>query len=71
MDFIETSCDARAHKCRVQYARIVTLPYLIFELFPFVDFSCPEHSFSTVPGWYIIFDVQIDINMEKCSAQEW
>ena len=52
----------------MQCIRTVTLAAVFFELFPFVDFSCPEYNFNTIIGMHLIFGIQIDIDMEKCGA---
>ena len=52
----------------MQCIRTVTLAAVLFELFPFVDFSCLEHNFNTIIARHLIFGIQIDVDMGKCGA---
>ena len=69
-DIVTSGVYCKYQNGEVQCTRTATLAAFIFELLPFVDFSCPEHSFNSITGMYLKFSVQIDINVEKCSAQE-
>ena len=42
-------------KEEVQCKRTITLPLLLFELFPFVKLSCPGHNSKTIQGILLIF----------------
>ena len=54
----------------MQCIRIITLPCLLFEVFPFIKFSCPENNSKTIEGTLLKLHKIIKDIERKCNVQE-
>ena len=54
----------------MQCTRTITLPYLLFKLFPFVKFSCPGNNSRTIEGTLVKLHKMIKVIERKSSVQE-